>query len=186
MSQSLRPTESAFPCEKRLVVIDSDERCVRPLARRFSPSGWTVVPVRDSASADLHCPADAFVIDVSERGVAKVDVIQRVRLAAPGSRIIAVTSYPSLPLAVAVTRAGADACLTRPVEPDDLERIIADPSSIGLQTEFSRLPSLARIQWDYIARVLSSVDGNISLAARTLGIQRSTLQRKLKKYPPHW
>jgi two-component system response regulator RegA len=33
-------------------------------------------------------------------------------------------------------------------------------------------------------RVISDCDGNISQAARLLGIHRRSLQRKLAKYPP--
>ena len=45
-------------------------------------------------------------------------------------------------------------------------------------------PSLARAEWEHINRVLSDAGGNISEAARRLGIHRRSLQRKLQKYPP--
>jgi hypothetical protein len=45
------------------------------------------------------------------------------------------------------------------------------------------LPSLYYVEWHYIDFVISCL-GNISEAARVLGIRRSTLQRKRKKLPP--
>jgi two-component system response regulator RegA len=45
-------------------------------------------------------------------------------------------------------------------------------------------PSLARAEWEHIQRVLTDCGGNISEAARRLGIHRRSLQRKLHKYPP--
>lgn len=45
-------------------------------------------------------------------------------------------------------------------------------------------PSLDRVEWEHIQRVLTDCDGNVSQAARWLGIDRRTLQRKLGKYPP--
>ena len=45
-------------------------------------------------------------------------------------------------------------------------------------------PSLARVEWEHIQRVLSDCGGNISEAARQLGIHRRSLQRKLSKLPP--
>ena len=45
-------------------------------------------------------------------------------------------------------------------------------------------PSLARAEWEHINRVLSDVGGNISEAARRLGMHRRSLQRKLQKFPP--
>lgn len=45
-------------------------------------------------------------------------------------------------------------------------------------------PSLERLEWAYIQQVLSVCGGNISAAARRLGIHRRSLQRKLGKVPP--
>jgi len=44
-------------------------------------------------------------------------------------------------------------------------------------------PTLARVEWEHINRVLSDCGGNVSQAARILGIHRRSLQRKLSKYP---
>ena len=46
------------------------------------------------------------------------------------------------------------------------------------------VPSLARVEWEHIQRVLADCSGNISQAAKLLGIHRRSLQRKLSKYPP--
>ncbi|MGH9139921.1 MAG: response regulator transcription factor, partial [Vicinamibacterales bacterium] len=45
------------------------------------------------------------------------------------------------------------------------------------------VPSLARVEWEHIQRVLADCGGNLSLAARLLGIHRRSLQRKLSKDP---
>ena len=46
------------------------------------------------------------------------------------------------------------------------------------------MQSLHRLEWVHIQRALSDCDGNISAAARRLGIHRRSLQRKLSKVPP--
>ncbi len=43
--------------------------------------------------------------------------------------------------------------------------------------------SLDRVEWEHINRVLVECDGNVSEAARVLGLHRRSLQRKLAKYP---
>jgi two-component system response regulator RegA len=48
-----------------------------------------------------------------------------------------------------------------------------------------RLPSLERVQWEYIHAVLHSCAGNVSEAARQLGIHRQSLQRMLRRHPPN-
>jgi len=47
-------------------------------------------------------------------------------------------------------------------------------------------PSLAWVVWAHIERVLADCGGNVSEAARRLGIARRTLQLKRKKNPPRW
>ena len=46
------------------------------------------------------------------------------------------------------------------------------------------VPSLDRAQWEHLQRVLADTQGNISEAARRLGMHRRSLQRKLQKLPP--
>ena len=45
------------------------------------------------------------------------------------------------------------------------------------------MPSLARVEWEHIQRVMTECQGNVSQAARVLGLHRRSLQRKLAKYP---
>jgi two-component system response regulator RegA len=45
------------------------------------------------------------------------------------------------------------------------------------------VPTLARVEWEHIQRVLNDCEGNISRAARLLGLHRRSLQRKLSKEP---
>lgn len=43
--------------------------------------------------------------------------------------------------------------------------------------------SVKRLEWEYLQKVLMEHGGNISAAARALGMHRRTLQRKLDKRP---
>jgi two-component system, response regulator RegA len=166
---------------RRLAVMDGDAPFFKALAKVFQPPEWELCLVTGGPTTD----AQAFIVDACPNGVARIDLVAQIRNAVPDATIVAVTAYPSLDLAVEVTKAGASACFAKPVAPEEILRAISSRSSVRLSGDLE-LPSLARIEWDYIARVLSSAGGNISQAARTLGIQRSTLQRKLKKYPPVW
>jgi two-component system response regulator RegA len=60
---------------------------------------------------------------------------------------------------------------------------------VGKDAEFEATvqeepPSLARHEREYIEYVLAECDGNISEAARRLGLHRQSLQRKLRKHTP--
>jgi two-component system, response regulator RegA len=92
-----------------------------------------------------------------------------------------VTAYPSSEAAVLSVRLGADHYMAKPVSGSELvTKLDLNEGSL----DSCALPSLARIEWEYINRVLSLTNGNISAAARILAMGRSTLQRKLRQYPP--
>jgi two-component system response regulator RegA len=75
----------------------------------------------------------------------------------------------------------ADHVLMKPADVDELASILTASTAATPP----RLPSLERIQWEYIRAVLGSCDGNVSQAARQLGIYRQSLQRMLRRHPPH-
>lgn len=54
----------------------------------------------------------------------------------------------------------------------------------AVQASDRQLPSLERVQWEYVRAVLACCNGNISEAARELGIHRQSLQRMLKRHQP--
>ena len=88
--------------------------------------------------------------------------------------------------AVEAVRNGAINYLSKPADTDQiLAAFDADEQVPAAAAEAAEaLPSLARVEWEHIQRVLTDCDNNISLAARKLGIHRRSLQRKLGKLPP--
>lgn len=50
------------------------------------------------------------------------------------------------------------------------------------QSKLHLLPTLAQREYRYIARVLRIVEGDITLAARVLGIGRATLYRRIRGF----
>ena len=59
--------------------------------------------------------------------------------------------------------------------------VLFDDDEIPIPSEFQ---SLYRHEREYIEFVLAECNGNISQAARRLGLHRQSLQRKLRKYTP--
>ncbi|MEM9189755.1 MAG: helix-turn-helix domain-containing protein, partial [Myxococcota bacterium] len=86
--------------------------------------------------------------------------------------------------AVDAVQLGATHYLTKPASAEDVLRAFhrSGPED-QLDERPSEVPSLARVEWEHIHRVLADTGGNISKAARLLGIHRRSLQRKLAKYP---
>ena len=87
--------------------------------------------------------------------------------------------------AIDAVRLGAVHYLSKPADADDVLTAFARGDAPPLSTgpaDYST-PSLARAEWEHINRVLTDCQGNVSQAARLLGLHRRSLQRKLSKYP---
>jgi two-component system response regulator RegA len=92
------------------------------------------------------------------------------------------TGYGSIATAVQAVREGAVGYLPKPADADEI--LAALNGTNTAKAAAVETPSLARAEWEHIQRVLTDCGGNISEAARRLGIHRRSLQRKLHKYPP--
>lgn len=172
-----------------LLLLDDDRLFCEQLARRLEKAGFSVhsyhsaEAFRDALDAlpTLH----SAVVDMRIGEDNGLDLIAPLRTAQPRARIIMLTGYGSIPTAVEATRRGADDYLLKPVDLNDLLVKLRPAESASSETPAlpDAPPSLARLEWDYIQRILLENDGNVSATARQLGIDRRTLQRRLQKRP---
>ncbi len=125
---------------------------------------------------------DCAVIDLRLDGESGLDAVRLLRERQPSVRILILTGYGSIATAVDAMRLGAVDYLSKPADTDQIETaLFAEGMAVP---QGNPVPSLERVEWEHLQRVLRDCHGNISAAARMLGIERRTLQRKLGKYPP--
>ena len=119
-------------------------------------------------------------------GRSGLELVAELHTLDPSTLLLVLTGYGSIATAVEALRRGAADYLPKPVDADELLAAIRRRgASVEPADEPALLaPSLARAEWEHIQRVLADVDGNVSEAARRLGLHRRSLQRKLQKYPP--
>lgn len=127
---------------------------------------------------------DAIVLDMRLGAVDGMSLIPRLRQKLPQVRLIVLTGYGSIPSALEAVRLGADDYLLKPASADQVLAALQGRASASPRPSANDVPSLARLEWEHIQRVLHDCDGNISHTAEALGIDRRTLQRKLAKMPP--
>jgi two-component system response regulator RegA len=171
-----------------VLIIDDDEVFRTRLGRAFSSRGWESLPagtVTDAiATAAEHAP-DLAIIDLRIGDENGLDVVRRLRGMDPTMFLIMLTGWGSIATAIEAVRGGADHYLSKPVDADQILAIYQTPDKSPANSSVASIvPSLARVEWEHIQRVLTDCDGNISLAAKKLGLHRRSLQRKLSKYPP--
>jgi len=172
-----------------ILVVDDDELFRERLARALRDRGYEVQTASGFETAISACEDDSpeyAVVDLRMPGRSGVELLQELLRIDPSTKVVVLTGYGSVATAIEAIRLGATYYLHKPADADDVlaafargERPPLDPSPVEY-----RAPSLARAEWEHISRVLSDCAGNVSEAARRLGIHRRSLQRKLQKFPP--
>jgi two-component system response regulator RegA len=167
----------------RILLVDDDEPFRSRLARSLSARGFAVAEAASAREAPAVARAfrpDRAVIDLRMTDGSGLDLLSELRREYPGLASIVLTGYGSIATALEAMRRGAIDYLTKPVDADDVLRAF---EARGEPVPTS-VPSLHRVEWEHIQRVLADCGGNVSKAARVLGVHRRTLQRKLAIRPP--
>lgn len=170
---------------KRLLLIDDDSNFLHMLARVLTRRGFVVVTAATAQEAQHQLdgtPPDYAVVDMKLDQGSGLDLIGPLRAANESMRIVVLTGYASIATTVEAIKRGADNYLAKPLEIDALLAALENAPTAEA-TEHAEPMSLRRLQWEHIQRVLEEHHGNISAAARTLGMHRRTLQRKLAQKP---
>jgi two-component system response regulator RegA len=138
------------------------------------------------ASAREHAPQLA-VVDLRMPGRSGLELVRDLKQLDPSMHVLVLTGYGSIATAVEAVRLGAANYLPKPADADD---VLAALGRAGAEVDVeeseaeAEVPTLARAEWEHIHRVMADCGGNISEAARRLGIHRRSLQRKLRKRAP--
>jgi len=176
-----------------ILLVDDDDVFRERLARAFGKRGFEVHQagsLDDALRVARRELPELALVDLRLPGgtaASGLDVVKALHELDSATNIVVLTGYGSIATALDAVRLGATHYLTKPV---DVGEILAAFARRDVQTEpanrphtDAEVPSLARVEWEHIHRVLSDCQGNISQAARLLGLHRRSLQRKLSKYP---
>jgi two-component system response regulator RegA len=171
-----------------IVVVDDDEVFRERLCRAFRDRGCEAyAPGSAGETIELVRTAspDLVLLDLKMPGVSGLELIQGIKKLDGTIAVIILTGYGSIATAMQAMKLGADHYLSKPADAEQILTAYADLNVNSTEKHApTAVPSLARVEWEHIQRVLSDCSGNISQAAKLLGIHRRSLQRKLLKYPP--
>jgi two-component system response regulator RegA len=179
------PRSEASPS---ILLVDDDEVFAGRLARAFRDRGYDVRVAADYEEAMAVARDESpelAVVDLRMPGRSGLELVRGLRAVDPSTKVLVLTGYGSIATAVEAMRLGAIHYLPKPADADDILAALHRASDGGANIPHDfQAPSLARAEWEHINRVLSDCAGNVSEAARRLGVHRRSLQRKLQRFPP--
>lgn len=167
---------------RTMLIVDDDTAFRERLVRAMRDRGFDATGAADYGTAMAAAGQDSpelAVVDLRLPGESGLTIVRELKAIDPATVVVVLTGYGSIATAVDSIKFGAASYLTKPT---DADRIVAAFNGTPA-TDAVNVPSLARVEWEHIQRVLSDCGGNVSQAARMLGIHRRSLQRKLLKDP---
>jgi two-component system response regulator RegA len=170
-----------------LLLVDDDAVYRERLAKAIAARGYEVRTAADAAEAAALAEADSpelAVLDLRMPGDSGLELLRRLKAIDPTTRVLMLTGYGSIATAMEAVRLGAVHYLTKPADVDDILAAFNPGEPVGEPSAGVETPSLARVEWEHIQRVLNDCEGNLSEAARRLGMHRRSLQRKASRKRP--
>ena len=180
-----RTISTSHGTPRTFLIVDDDPMFRARLIKALQTRGLQAVGAasgNEAVETARRLKPQAAVVDLRmPGGMGGLEVVRELVAAAPGIQVVVLTGYGSIASAVEAVHLGAIDYLQKPLDADQiLAAFEKDPEAAPAETT----PSLARVEWEHIQRVLNDCEGNISMAARKLGLHRRSLQRKLGKMPP--
>jgi len=169
-----------------LLIVDDDERFRAALARAMGRRGFAplAAATTDEALALLERHGmPRAIVDLRLADESGIELIEALLARRPELEIVILTAYASIATAVHAIKLGAVQYLAKPTDPDTIVAAFAGAPGRPEPAVAAGPPSLRRLEWEHIQQTLDQCGGNISAAARRLGVHRRTLQRKLAKRP---
>lgn len=188
---AIQGEDAALKLDANSILLVDDSVVLRDrLAMAFRERGFRVA-VASNADEALQIfqtePTHLAVLDLRMPGKQGLVLLQELKEISPDTKFLILSGFGSIATAIDAIRLGATNFLPKPADADDILTAFARGGSEVEVPESEAeipVPTLAQAEWEHIHRILADCGGNISEAARRLGIHRRSLQRKLRKRAP--
>ena len=120
---------------------------------------------------------EAAIVDLKFGKENGLDLVSTLKQKLPQLKVVMLTGFGSITTAIQAIKQGADNYLTKPCSIEQILQTLSQNAATPIQT--TSIQPLAEVEREYIQRALEEHEGNISKTAKTLGLHRRSLQRKL-------
>lgn len=174
-----------FNEQASLLLVDDDTTFCHVLSRALEKRGYAVTvanSVEEAIPMAQANPPEYAILDLKMSGASGLALVHALHELDPATRIVVLTGYASIATAVEAIKLGATQYLSKPANADEILAAFGHYAKPDAPLN-AQPPSVERLEWEHIHRVLQEHQGNISATARALNMHRRTLQRKLSKRP---
>lgn len=173
-----------------VLIVDDDEVFRNSMKSAFEKRkirAWSAANESEAMNIYRENQTDLVLLDYRMPGLDGISVLREMHVFNPSPVFILLTGYGSLPMAVESMKEGADSVLQKPC---DVDSIITEAQRLtekkkkrvpGMDEAEFRSYNLGILERVGIEKALKATKGNVSKAALLLGIDRRTLQRKMKR-----
>jgi len=114
-----------------ILIVDDDKAVIRSLKEILESQGYSVETARTGKEAtkklEKHL-CQVALLDIRLPDIAGTELLEAVRKISPRTAKIMLTGYPTYENAVESLNKGADAFLTKPINPQELLRVVNEKS----------------------------------------------------------
>lgn len=171
---------------RSILVADDDELLLVTMARSLRCRGIEVCAATNRVAAcqlaKAHRP-EAALVDLQLGRDNGLDLMRDLRALDPDIQLVLITGHSTTSNAVEAMRAGAFDVVPKPFSVVEILNRVRSESDGTLGAEIET-PSVDRVVYEHVQRVLVACAGNRSEAARRLRKPRSWLVRFLKRPAP--
>ena len=170
-----------------MLLADDDEVFRRRLGAALGARGIEVRSAADGAAAMALAREESpewALVDLRMPGGSGLDLVRDLKALDPATQVVVLTGYGSIATALEAVRLGARHYLTKPADVDEILTAFGSERLAQDDEDQTATPSLDLVEWEHLQRVLADCGGNLSEAARRLGMHRRSLQRKAERRRP--
>lgn len=171
---------------KSILILDDDQTFATTLARSFKRRDYTSFAANNIDNAKdivVKNSIDYAIVDLKIDQESGLQFLATLKEYSPQTKALILTGYSSISTTVEAMKLGSVNYLCKPVTTDVIIKALDEEEANPNMPLDNSPPSVGRLEWEHIQRVLNEHDGNITATANALGMHRRTLQRKLQKRP---
>ncbi len=179
-------TEQNIPTKPSLLLVDDDPTFCGVLKLALDKRGFdaqVATNLDEGIQLAEKIEPEFAVIDLRIGQESGLVLVKKLHELDSNTRIVMLTGFASIATAVEAIKLGAVHYLAKPADADEIVAALHKEQGDDSVEIKDKPLSVRRLEWEHLQKILAEHGGNISAAARALGMHRRTLQRKLEKRP---